>query len=95
MKIHAVSVASARAADLETRFRSCRAGLGGVPGFLRLALLRPTGDGGRYFVVTWWESDAAFCEWLAQGREIAHGVSSSLVVDGELLEFEVVDLPSL
>ncbi|WP_226363127.1 antibiotic biosynthesis monooxygenase [Pseudonocardia sp. ICBG1142] len=63
--------------DLEYRFVSCRADMGDVPGFRGLELLRPADGGGRYFVVSWWDSDDSFYDWLAYGREMAHGVSSA------------------
>ncbi len=96
VKIYAVRVADAQEVDLEYRFVSCRADMGDVPGFRGLELLRSVDGGGRYFVVSWWDSEASFCDWLAYGREMAHGVSSARSgVVSELLEFEVVDLPGL
>ncbi|WP_226351815.1 antibiotic biosynthesis monooxygenase [Pseudonocardia sp. ICBG601] len=89
-------VADAWEAGLERRFASCRADMSAVSGFRGLELLRPVDGGGRYFVVSWWDSDDSFYDWLAYGREMAHGVSSArLGVESELLEFEVVDLPGL
>ncbi|MBN9754970.1 MULTISPECIES: antibiotic biosynthesis monooxygenase [unclassified Pseudonocardia] len=96
VKINTVRVVDAQESGLEGRFAACRAGMGGVPGFRGVQLLRPVDGGGRYFVLSWWDSDASFCDWLAHGREMAHGVSSAgLGVESELLEFEVVDLPSI
>ncbi len=96
VKINAVRVEDAQGAGLEVRFVSCRADMGDVPGFRGLELLRPVDDGGQYCVVSWWDSDASFCDWLSYGREMAHGVSPTRWgVESELLEFEVVDLSGL
>lgn len=93
VKITTVSVVDAQVSGLEQRFAACRASMGAVPGFRGFELLRPTGGGDRYFVVSWWASDTAFCDWLAYGRETAHGtMRSDTRLMSELLEFEVVDL---
>jgi len=57
-----IQVAEGQEEAFEQRFRG-RAGLvEGMPGFIRLQILRPL-KSDYYLVVTWWESEAAFLAW--------------------------------
>jgi len=57
-----IQVAKGQEEAFEQRFRG-RAGLvEGMPGFIRLQILRPL-KSDYYLVVTWWESEAAFLAW--------------------------------
>lgn len=57
-----IQVAKGQEEAFEQRFRG-RAGLvEGMPGFIRLQILRPL-KSDYYMVVTWWESEAAFLAW--------------------------------
>lgn len=57
-----IPVSKGQEEAFEQRFRG-RAGLvEGMPGFLRLQILRPL-KSDFYMVMTWWESEAAFIAW--------------------------------
>lgn len=47
----------------ETLFRSRAHAIERVPGFLRMAVLKPTREGGDYLVVSFWTDQAAFDHW--------------------------------
>lgn len=76
VKINVLTVPSDRAAVLEERFAARAGEVDTVPGFESFQLLRPTDDGDRYFVVTQWESEAAFEAWMAS-RAFARGHGDS------------------
>ncbi|WP_226367350.1 antibiotic biosynthesis monooxygenase family protein [Pseudonocardia sp. ICBG162] len=94
VKIHVLTIAGDRGAELEERFTACRAStrMVDVPGFEGVELLRPMAGQGHYFLLTRWDDDAAFCDWLAYGREQAHGTTYQTMTTGsvDLWEFEVV-----
>jgi heme-degrading monooxygenase HmoA len=66
--------------------------LDSAPGFLGFDLLRPVSGETRYFVVTKWESDEHFREWMEGAGMAAHsGERAKPVGTGSsLLEFEIV-----
>ena len=96
VKINALSVPAGAGDELEKRFAARAGTVEGSPGFLGFQLLRPTHEGGRYFVVTHWADEESFQAWREGRSGAAHAaepggeprrpVSSS----AELLEFEVV-----
>ena len=96
VKINAVTIPEGRGDEFEQRFAD-RAGLvDGVPGFLGFQLLRPTDEGGRWFVLSRWESEDAFHGWMSsedfrKAHERVPG-REPVGTHNELLSFEVVEL---
>ena len=105
VKINAIEVPPGKGAELEARF-AARAGMvDQEPGFEEFMLLRPVAGDDRYFVVTRWESEAAFENWR-NGQAFQHQHRETHENDGKgeakpqhpvatgasLLEFEVVAL---
>ena len=64
VKINAIEVAEGRGPELEKRFAARAREVDNQPGFLGFELLRPIKGETRYFVVTHWESDEAFQNWV-------------------------------
>lgn len=94
VKINALDVPAEMAGTLEERFAKRAGEVETMPGFEGFELLRPAGDGGRYFVYTRWESEEAFQAWL-DSRQFEHGHAHSAqdgpaATGSELLSFEVV-----
>lgn len=92
VKINAISVPTAAAAELERRF-SQRAGVvDRSPGFLGFQLLRPVQGDERYFVVTQWEDEESYAAWRDGDARAAHKGEhgAPVATAAELLEFEVV-----
>jgi heme-degrading monooxygenase HmoA len=101
VKINVLTVPPDRAAVLEERFAARAGEVDTVPGFESFQLLRPTDEGDRYFVVTQWESEAAFEAWMesrafARGHGASghgpegHGRQGPAATGAELMSFEVV-----
>ena len=68
-----VPVAEAYRDEFEKRFRNRAGQIDQQDGFLRMEVLRPLDDGGCYLVVTMWESEHAFRNWIkSEDFEIAH-----------------------
>ena len=106
MKINAITVPEGMGPELEARFAARAHAVENQPGFERFELLRPVAGDSRYFVVTHWESDAAFENWRnGQAFQQAHGQGGPtgghggespkppVGMSGDLLEFEVVNFP--
>ena len=64
VKINAIEVAEGRGPELEKRFAARAREVDNQPGFLGFELLRPIKGETRYFVVTHWESDEDFQNWV-------------------------------
>ena len=98
VKINAIEVAEGRGPELEQRFAARAREVDNQPGFLGFQLLRPVAGETRYFVVTQWESDEAFQNWVksaafTRGHVQARADSKGTVAHGSaLMEFDVVDL---
>ena len=98
VKINAIEVAEGRGPELEARFARRAAEVDGMPGFRGFELLRPVAGESRYFVVTHWDSDEDFQNWVksaafTRGHAQARADSQGTVAHGSaVLEFEVVDL---
>ena len=98
VKINAIEVAEGRGPELEKRFAARAREVDNQPGFLGFELLRPIKGETRYFVVTHWESDEAFQNWVksaafTRGHVQARADSQGTVAHGSaVMEFEVVDL---
>ncbi|MEP9384701.1 antibiotic biosynthesis monooxygenase [Nocardioides sp. KR10-350] len=96
VKINALSVPAGAGEELEKRFAARAGAVEGSPGFLGFQLLRPTHEGGRYFVVTHWEDEESFQAWREGGAGPAHASEPGeeprrpVSTGAELLEFEVV-----
>jgi len=96
VKINALSVPAEAGAELEKRFAARAGAVEGSPGFLGFQLLRPTHEGGRYFVVTHWADEESFQAWREGGAGAAHASAPGeeprrpVSTGAELLEFEVV-----
>jgi len=65
VKINVLTVPEPMREVLEQRFASRAGEVDRTPGFESFQLLRPTDDSDRYFVVTTWETEAAFDAWMA------------------------------
>ncbi|MGF1646131.1 MAG: antibiotic biosynthesis monooxygenase family protein [Kineosporiaceae bacterium] len=104
VKINSIEVPAGREAAFEERFARRAGQVEGSPGFEEFMLLRPASSGGRYFVVTRWESEAAFRAWMssrdfaeAHSRErtgAAGGTDEGagpVATGSEILEFEVIE----
>ena len=100
VKINAIEVAEGRGPELEARFARRAAEVDGQPGFRGFELLRPVKGEDRYFVVTHWETEEDFQNWVTsaaftRGHAQARADSKGTVAHGSaVLEFEVVDLSS-
>jgi heme-degrading monooxygenase HmoA len=100
VKINAIEVAEGRGPELEARFAKRAAEVDGMPGFRGFELLRPVKGEDRYFVVTHWETEEDFQNWIksaafTRGHAQARADAKGTVAHGSaVLEFEVVDLSS-
>jgi heme-degrading monooxygenase HmoA len=98
VKINAIEVAEGRGPELEARFARRAAEVDGQPGFRGFELLRPVKGEDRYFVVTHWETEEDFQNWIkssafTRGHAQARADAKGTVAHGSaVLEFEVVDL---
>ncbi|RKT52186.1 antibiotic biosynthesis monooxygenase family protein [Saccharothrix australiensis] len=92
VKINAIHVPDGSGPELEKRFAARLGAVDSAAGFLGFQLLRPVAGDERYFVVTQWETDEDFRNWLGSGAREAHsGERAKPVGTGsDLLEFEVV-----
>ena len=97
VKINAIEVAEGRGPELEERFAKRAGEVETMPGFLQYELLRPTAGETRYFVVTWWESDEAFRNWIkspaftrGHAQAAADSKGGSVAHASSVLEFDVV-----
>ncbi len=64
VKINVLSVPAERRDVLEQRFAARAGEVDSTPGFESFQLLRPTDESDRYFVVTQWETEQAFTDWM-------------------------------
>jgi heme oxygenase (mycobilin-producing) len=101
VKINAIEVAEGRGPELEKRFAARAREVDNQPGFLGFELLRPVKGETRYFVVTHWESDEAFQNWVksaaftrghVQARAEQEGSHPPVAHGSAVMEFEVVEL---
>ena len=77
VQINLLSVPEGMGPELEKRFANRKRAVDGTPGFEGFDLLRPaSGDNDRYMVVTRWESQEAFQNWL-NSREFQQGHANS------------------
>ncbi|MFB9906173.1 antibiotic biosynthesis monooxygenase family protein [Allokutzneria oryzae] len=92
VKINAIEVPEGAGPELEKRFAARLGAVDNSPGFLGFELLRPVAGENRYFVVTHWETDEDFRNWMGGSAKEAHaGERAKPVASGSsLLEFEVV-----
>ena len=57
----------------ETRFRNRAGQINAQPGFVRMEVLKPRSDGTPYVVLTHWESEQAFNNWIGSDDfKLAH-----------------------
>jgi len=85
VKINAIAVPEGAGPELEKRFAARAGAVENSPGFEGFQLLRPTGGGDRYFVMTWWESEDAFQGWM-NSQDFAKGhaaVKGNAAVKGD------------
>ena len=99
VRINAITVPDAAAGpELEKRFAARSAEVDKMPGFEGFELLRPTDGSTRYFVVTRWQDEESFTNWVSSrafSNEHARAASPDakpVSSHAELLSFEVVDL---
>ena len=77
VQINLLTVPEGMGPELEKRFANRKRAVDGTPGFEGFDLLRPTsGANDRYMVLTRWESQEAFQDWL-NSREFQQGHASS------------------
>lgn len=77
VQINLLTVPEGMGPALEQRFANRKRAVDGTPGFEGFDLLRPTsGDNDRYMVLTRWESQEAFEQWL-NSRDFQTGHASS------------------
>ena len=72
VKINAIEVPEGAGEELEKRFAARAGAVENSPGFERFMLLRPVEGDDRYFVLTQWESEEAFQDWM-NSRDFAKG----------------------
>ena len=72
VKINAIEVPEGAGEELEKRFAARAGAVENSPGFERFMLLRPVEGDSRYFVLTQWESEQAFQDWMSS-RDFAQG----------------------
>lgn len=91
VKINAIEIPAGAGPELEARFAARAGVVDQAPGFLAFELLRPVGDGDRYFVYTKWESEEDYQAWANGSARAAHPRQQPTMATGaSLLEFEVV-----
>lgn len=77
VQINLLTVPEGMGPELEKRFAARKRAVDGAPGFEGFDLLRPSsGDNDRYMVLTRWESQEAFQDWL-NSRDFQRGHASS------------------
>ena len=95
VSMNCVTVAPEQAEAFEQAFLSRERHMGEAPGFVRFQLLRPLGEDDReYLVVTEWESEQAFRDWLSSDLfKKAHRGDGRRSFGGpsKLRTFEIID----
>lgn len=96
--VNAITVPPERAAELERRFAARAGEVDQQPGFIGFKLLRPTDGRDVFHVMTEWESQEDFENWM-RSASFQHGHASNqergpVGTGSEVLQFEVVDLSS-
>ena len=77
VQINLLTVPEGMGPELEQRFANRKRAVDGTPGFEGFDLLRPaSGDNDRYMVLTRWESQEAFENWL-NSRDFQRGHANS------------------
>lgn len=98
VKINVLTVPEGQGAELERRFAARRNEVSTVTGFEGFQLLRPVEGEDRYYVVTQFDTEENYQEWLAH-RHNAQGESGSrptpISTMATTMAFEVVDLEAL
>ena len=97
VKINAIEVPEGAGTELEKRFAHRMGAVDGSPGFISFQMLRPVSGDNRYFVMTHWEDDESFQNWMSGSGMAAHAGERSRPVGtgSSVLEFEVVDLAEI
>lgn len=97
VKMSVVEVPSDARDELEKRFAQRAGNVQDAPGFQGFELLRPIDDSNRYYVVTRWDTEQAFEDWMVTRREVkakrvADGTAKPHIsTDNVVLSFEVVE----
>lgn len=89
------AIAKGSSAEMDAAFRRRPRLVDAVPGFIRMAVMKPVGKPDEYWLVTYWESEARFNAWH---RSAAYHASHSGIPDGlklipgsaEIINFEVI-----
>lgn len=84
--------------QFEDRFRARAGQVDKQPGFVRLQVLRPADDETPYVVLTTWQSEQAFIDWVdSEDFKLAHqnplpkgAIASDGKIKGGMERFEVV-----
>jgi heme-degrading monooxygenase HmoA len=97
VKINAIEVPEGAGPELEKRFANRLHAVDGEPGFISFEMLRPVSGETRYFIVTHWETDEDFQNWMKGSMKEAHSGERARPVGtgSSVLEFEVVDLAGM
>jgi len=96
IKINAIEIPEGQGPELEARFAARKHSVDDAPGFKGFQMLRPTKGEDRYFIVTEWETEEDFQQWLSQRRPSHESTGRQPVATGSaLLEFEVVNLDEI
>jgi len=92
VKINAIEVPEGAGPELEKRFANRLHAVDNEPGFISYELLRPVAGETRYFVMTHWEDEESFQNWMKGSAMAAHSGERARPVGtgSSVLEFEVV-----
>ena len=103
VKVNAIEVPPGAGPELEKRFAARAGAVENSPGFEAFQLLRPTEGETRYFVMTWWDSEESFQNWM-ESRDFAKGHADAgrpgeqqkpVTTGSSLMSFEVIEqIPS-
>jgi len=81
-------------ADFEQRFQNRAGQIEKQPGFVRMQILKPTSENTPYVVLTTWESQDVFKQWIGSDDfKLAHKnpmPKEAFSKDGGLEQFEVI-----
>lgn len=99
VKVNAMEVPPGAGPELEKRFAARAGAVENSPGFEAFQLLRPTEGETRYFVMTWWDSEESFQNWM-NSQDFAKGHADAgpsgdqpnpVSTGSSMLSFEVVE----
>lgn len=98
VKINVLTVAEDQQAELERRFAARRNEVGSVTGFEGFQLLRPVEGEDRYYVVTQFDTEENYQQWLAHrhnAKAEAGPRPTPISTMATTMAFEIVDLEAI